>query len=710
MSKSYELTMKPTFSEEMLGFPSSDQSMLWEKVNHLLEDPLPDGYLKRKVKAYDKIFRLKMGDWRLFYSFGDGWVKLLALRRRDDDTYDQNNQVDYEEPNARPDETSGAQAADFDELAADGSGARDKQWKWQQDWSDTPELEEPEPLPREITAEWLDQLRIPREYFPQLIRCTNEDELLESDVPSNVLNRVVENIFERELDAVLDQPDLVVRDTDDLIRYKEGDLFAFLLKLDPRQEKLVDWAITGPTMVKGGPGTGKSTVALYRVQKLLEQPGNTGKERVLFTTYTRALVAASEQLLEQLLDEEQFERVDILRCDQVARKIAAATGPAPDMPNSGQRYQLLREVLESLELPGDSTLDKKLRKRALEELGLRYLREEFDWIIEGRNLQSLDEYLDASRAGRGIPFGKKLRETVWAFHQAYVEQVESRGKVTWGCMRQRALQAVQAGDWTEKYDYVVVDEAQDLTPVAMSLMAEMAKSPEGIFMASDHKQSIYSKNYAYTSVHPALEFVGRTRHLRQNYRSTEEIEQASFPLLVPEENQNLEMSSCVHSGPLPVLVRAMPGEEEAKWIAKFARKMSRHLRLKLGSTGVLVPTGDIAKDLAEHLRMQGVPAKYFKGEEVRLDAQEVKIVTLHSAKGLEFPTVIVAGLYDGTYPHPDDFDDVEEYEERMRVYRRLLYVAMTRAMRGLMLVAPTNEQNAALKALNTDDWYMQGNA
>ena len=64
------------------------------------------------------------------------------------------------------------------------------------------------------------------------------------------------------------------------------------------------------------------------------------------------------------------------------------------------------------------------------------------------------------------------------------------------------------------------------------------------------------------------------------------------------------------------------------------------------------------------------------------EARAVTLMTLHSAKGLEFPVVFIMGMEEGIFPHSRSMWDAGELEEE----RRLCYVGMTRAQRHLYLV------------------------
>ncbi|OGK46911.1 hypothetical protein A2963_05135 [Candidatus Roizmanbacteria bacterium RIFCSPLOWO2_01_FULL_40_13] len=74
-----------------------------------------------------------------------------------------------------------------------------------------------------------------------------------------------------------------------------------------------------------------------------------------------------------------------------------------------------------------------------------------------------------------------------------------------------------------------------------------------------------------------------------------------------------------------------------------------------------------------------VESEYFEGEKKNGKKDGVKLMTLHQAKGLEFPTVFISGVEEGILPHSRSVDDIYSLEEE----RRLFYVGITRARQKL---------------------------
>jgi len=98
---------------------------------------------------------------------------------------------------------------------------------------------------------------------------------------------------------------------------------------------------------------------------------------------------------------------------------------------------------------------------------------------------------------------------------------------------------------------------------------------------------------------------------------------------------------------------------------------------------------DFSADSAEVVDAERTPLERFLDQvalvsdldSAELRSDRVSLMTVHSAKGLEFPVVFVAGLEEGVFPHSAAARDGRDVEEE----RRLCYVAMTRAMESLTL-------------------------
>ncbi len=98
---------------------------------------------------------------------------------------------------------------------------------------------------------------------------------------------------------------------------------------------------------------------------------------------------------------------------------------------------------------------------------------------------------------------------------------------------------------------------------------------------------------------------------------------------------------------------------------------------RLENLSALVSESKIYSDLATFLEDTSLLSS---GDQVETD-QKVNLMTVHSAKGLEFDLVIIVGLEEGIFPHSRAYNQADEMEEE----RRLCYVAMTRAKQFLYL-------------------------
>ncbi len=697
------ITQKPAYVADFIDLPRNVQSHIVVALKDLEQDPInPRGDTVKKLQGYDNVYRYRLGDFRLVYAAEARaqMINLLAIGPRGS-VYKRFNYDGWNAPDA---------AIEFGpELAV------------RPDWQDHPEWSSPAtpgqtPLPRRLTADLLVRWRIDPQHHAVLTACHTEEELLElADVPQAALERVMNGLWPPSVDRLAAQPDQVLFDPEDLARYAEGSLTTFLLHLDERQKALTRWGLRGPTLVKGGPGSGKSTVALYRARSVIDHHlAATGRlPSVLFTTYTNALIHVTESLLRQLLrDRVKLTHngklpmeIRVSTLHKTARWIASSSGEAYEIAKDAQRLEALHAARAAFGRPVLGDHDRARVAVLTANLRDDYLLEEFEWAIEGQDCRDEVAYLGADRAGRGIPFIRERRLAVWQLYEAYRDHLLGRSLYTWGHLVQKALDRVRSGEFERRWEYVIVDEAQDLPPAALALAVELCREPAGVFLTADANQSLYNRGFRWNRVHESLAVAGRTRMLGRNYRSTRQIAAAAAEIIAgPEADEESARQEYVHNGPRPVVYAAPHTSAMWRWIAEQIATAARRLRLPTGAAVVLVPSSQVGELLATALTDHQLPARFMNSHEFDLESPGVKVTTLHAAKGLEFPIVVVAHIEAGRLPRETQATDPDEVAAFLEAQRRLFYVGCTRAMRQLFVTYDRAMPSEFVAGLSAERW------
>jgi superfamily I DNA/RNA helicase len=160
----------------------------------------------------------------------------------------------------------------------------------------------------------------------------------------------------------------------------------------------------------------------------------------------------------------------------------------------------------------------------------------------------------------------------------------------------------------------------------------------------------------------------------------------------------------VRDGPNPKLIPCASIDDQIKQTAQFLKDSSKETRLPVYAGAVLVRSNRAGEEFAAGLNNKGLEAELVRGPTFNLDEKIIKVMTIHSAKGLEFPFVAVVRVDDGLMPFIHDIKDDDERKARLEDERRLLSVGMSRAMRRLALVFDKNRLSYLIKEIDVSLW------
>lgn len=230
-----------------------------------------------------------------------------------------------------------------------------------------------------------------------------------------------------------------------------------------------------------------------------------------------------------------------------------------------------------------------------------------------------------------------------------------------------------------QYDAVLIDEAHDFEPQWLALAAKMVNpDTKALMIVYDDAQAIYKGRKRPVWKQLGIEAAGRTTVLKVNYRNTAQIlrfarkfaaDVIGAPgLCAGDESAILMPEDGGREGVEPVVRQCVSHDGEAHAIAEWllGRKAAGY---QWGEMAVLYPRHKIGERFEKILVKHGVPVDVAKNHNNRVQTKRdaVRFLSMHNAKGLEFPCVAIGGL--GELKKAEDIEDDV----------RLTYVAITRA-------------------------------
>jgi len=558
----------------------------------------------------------------------------------------------------------------------------------------------PEPVPTTpalegLTAEDLLPYGVPEDWIEDILSAS-EDQLLEiaphlpQEAAEAILDLAVgttpQVVSKVEGEEGFEHPDAQRRfrlftDEEELSLALDYPWDQWTVFLHPSQKRYVELEYSGPARISGSAGTGKTVVALHRAVSLAKK---NPEAQVLLTTFSPALSDLLQIKIDRLAGENTALSNRI--------RVRALTGVAVDIFSKefGDFVVADDEFVRS-------TIDEVIKETS-SELTSVFVWSEWRLVIDAWQVNSLEAYQAVPRIGRKTRLGAKQRERVWEVCSIVRDRLSKAGRTTWATAFTRITEALKtSGD--RPYDFVVVDEAQDLGVAELRFLAVMGDTSEqALFFAGDSGQRIFQQPFSWKAL--GVDIRGRSNRLRVNYRTSHQI-RAQADILLPDEvsdvDGNIEERSgtiSVFTGPPPEIKAYENNDAEIDGVADTLLML---LKADILPDEIAIFVRSEAQMPRARAAFKRAAIEWTELERTSLAPPgKVSLSTMHLAKGLEFRAVIVMACDHDIIPLSERIEiaaDEYELEETFNTERHLLYVAATRAREQLYLtgVDPISE-------------------
>lgn len=502
------------------------------------------------------------------------------------------------------------------------------------------------------------------------------------EVQAVFADRAQQTRAESDFDRAVEHPDaqrtlVTLRDGQSVESMLSGSFEAWRHFLHPDQRKLVEQDYSGPARVLGGPGTGKTVVAMHRAVHLARQCK--GGERVLLTMFSKTLALDVDRQLNVLC-----KQVDpSLRAFIEVKHIDAW---AADYLNSHRQH--FSVVTAADKQAHFARAYEEQTPKGGHEHSRAFMRRELDRVVLEHELQHFTDY--EAFAHEGLKLGRRQRKAIWDVIAAYRQRLADHRLVEWADVPRKACSLLREKG-QHPYRSVIVDEAQDFSLSKWRLVRQLvSKHHNDLFLVGDEHQRIYGTSAPLK--HAGIAVVGRSRLLRVNYRTTHQVAQYALRVVDGVElsgeddahKKYLAKYTSLLNGPEPLVAWGTSLSATLGLVAKEVKALLQG-GVEGKSIAIVVPSRSLMsqelKQALDHARIPFHALKDSADSDVAT-GEGVRVLTMHRAKGLEFRHVFVAGLGDERFPVPLEADLASEptaARDHEVAQRALLFVACTRA-------------------------------
>ena len=433
-----------------------------------------------------------------------------------------------------------------------------------------------------------------------------------------------------------------------------------IMRLSPEQEAALSHIdLDEDFLITGGPGTGKTLVLLKAIEKRTEG------SRVALLTFTNSLAKYGQYLARLLTD--SLDSIMTVHHFLLERINEAQEGYTP-----------LLDVSELVELCAQYESEAITRSEIYEEIVTVFWDRGFSYeayCIEG-----------LPRAGLARDYPIPTRIQIWEARVVVEDYIEATKRLPFAYFPIKALELVER---CEPFDHLFIDEAQDLTIMALKALKRFAR--RSIVLAGDGEQAIYQPGFSF--VQTGVDVVDRTVLLQENFRSTLQIHELAQRF---EKRSEGEGAVALRDGAAPELYQRKNPSALLSSLVERITLFTEYLEYEAENLCIMCPSSSCYSEIEKALQAIGKRCVRINDSEFSFDSSSdgaIRLSTLHSAKGLD---VAVVFIYLPFLPKTK-----ASYEEAVNdeLIRKLLYVAMTRAIDHLTIYTLQNPQEPVIRRL-----------